>query len=231
MINLIQGSNSKDLNTRTRHSSNSDFILNDQNCEGQPLKNGNIEALERIYIEYFDILCLYGRQFSEKDPFLVQDCIQDLFIHLYVKKNNLSNIPSTKFYLMKSLRRLILYKKAINKHKNLSLEINNSPQLIEYYTIEKQIFTTEKDEIQKIIIKNYILQLPKRQREAIYLRFYAALRFSEIAEKMNLQTKSVYKIIYKGVENLRVMYETRNSDVFFTVEILPCLVCSFYSLT
>lgn len=212
MTNLIHEYISKDLDTKTKHTLNSSFDLNNPDCILHSFKNANVEALEHIYIEYFDMLCLYGRQFSEKDPFLVQDCIQDLFIHLYIKKNNLSDAPSIKFYLMKSLRRLILYKKTVNKYKNLSLDINNSLLLIEHHNVEKQIFTAEINKSQTTIIKKYILQLPKRQREAIYLRFYLALRFSEIAEKMNLETKSVYKIIYKGLKNLRVMYEKKNLE-------------------
>lgn len=226
MTNLIQESASRELNTKARHL-NKDFILNNHGCVWRSFKNENLEDLEHIYIDYFDILCIYGRQFSSEDPSLVQDCIHDLFIHLYIKQNNLSDTTSIKFYLMKSLRRLILYKKTIKKHKDLSLDTNSSPVLIEQYNIENKIFTDEKNETQKVFMQKYILQLPKRQREAIYLRFYSALKFDEIAEKMNLNTKSVYKIIYKGLKSLRMLYEKRNLELFM-IEILLCLSYSYF---
>lgn len=174
----------------------------------QSFKNGNVEALENIYTEYFDLLCLYGRQFATNDPLLVEDCIQDLFIQLYTSKNknNLSDTTSIKFYLMKSLRRSILNRKRrdAKKIEKTMIEINNIDELGE--RVED---INDGDEIRSVCLREYVLRLPKRQRDAICLRFFSELGFREIALKMHLSVKSVYKVIYKGLDNLRMMYKTR----------------------
>lgn len=207
--------------------SNNGFIRNNPVSDWSCFKNGDLEALERIYIDYFDMLCLYGRQFSAEDPCLVQDCIQDLFIQLYTKRSRLSDTNSIKFYLMKSLRRLIIYKKTINMHKNISIEIDTvTIPPVELYNVENKILKEEEEETHRTMIQKYILLLPKRQRDAIYLRYYTSLKYDEIAEKMNLTTKSVYKIIYKGLKSLKIMYEKRNLELF-TIEIISCL--SYFS--
>lgn len=170
----------------------------------QSFKKGDVEALENIYTQYFDLLCLYGRQFAPDDPLLVEDCIQDLFIQLYTNtnKHNLSDTNCIKFYLMKSIRRAILHAKKMNSKKNTKL----AAQITDIKEPQIQACENEPDEINNEFLKKNILLLPVRQREAIYLRFYRELEFHEISDKMHLNIKSVYKLIYKGLNNLRHMY-------------------------
>lgn len=173
----------------------------------QSFKKGDVEALENIYTQYFELLCLYGRQFAPDDPLLVEDCIQDLFIQLYTNNNkhNLSDTNSIKFYLMKSIRRSILNAKKMNSKKNTKL----TAQLTDIKEFHIQAYDNEPDEITNEFLKNNILQLPVRQREAIYLRFFHELEFQEISDKMHLNIKSVYKLIYKGLNSLRQMYASQ----------------------
>jgi RNA polymerase sigma factor (sigma-70 family) len=180
-----------------------DYLDNSEGLLWQSFKQGDAEALENIYINYFDMLCFYGRQFAADDPSLVEDCIQELFIQLYAKSNRsrLSDTNSIKYYLMKSLRRSILnaQKTTARKHTKFVAEIGQ---------LDCCEFKPDKDGgMNNEFLKKNLLQLPVRQRDAIYLRFFSELEFQEIASKMNLDIKSVYKVIYKGLANLRHMYE------------------------
>ncbi len=192
----------------TRSQYNERLSNTSQAAVWQSFKNGDIDALENIYTEYFDLLCLYGRQFAINDPLLVEDCIQDLFIQLYTSKNkhNLSDTTSIKFYLMKSLRRSILNRKRRDAKRNEKtiLEINSIEELG-----GRAEDISSPDEIRGGCLKEYVLRLPKRQRDAICLRFFSELGFHDISLKMHLSIKSVYKVIYKGLDNLRMMYRTK----------------------
>lgn len=183
-----------------------DHLIEGKNTLWQSYKQGNVEALENIYVEYFDLLRLYGRQFATDDPSLVEDCIQELFIRLFSKhnKSTLSDTTSIKYYLMKSLRRSILNAKKLSyrKRTNLIAEMNE----FDLSGIKMVDFEIEGMKNRKI--KHCLKKLPLRQQEAIYMRFIAELEFQEIAQKMNLTIKSVYKVIYKGLNNLRQMYDT-----------------------
>jgi len=169
----------------------------------QSFKQGDSEALENIYITYFDMLCFYGRQFAVDDPSLVDDCIQELFIQLFMKVNRigLSDTNSIKYYLMKSLRRSILNAQKVAARKKIKLvaEISNLDSC--------EINYEDVADVKIQMLKTYLKRLPVRQRDAIYLRFFSEMEFQEIAQKMNLDIKSVYKVIYKGISNLRKMYE------------------------
>jgi RNA polymerase sigma-70 factor (ECF subfamily) len=52
-------------------------------------------------------------------------------------------------------------------------------------------------------LQQYIQQLPARQKEVIYLRFFHGLRYAEIAVIMQIDQKSAYKTVYKALETLR----------------------------
>ena len=71
------------------------------------LKRGDKRALESIYREHASALLKYGRKFVA-DGQLVEDCLQDLFIDIWQKRQNLSDTDSIKKYLLVSLRRLII---------------------------------------------------------------------------------------------------------------------------
>lgn len=178
---------------------------NSQESLWRAYKNGDPYALGNIYIEYFDLLCLYGRQFSPEDPSLVEDCIQDLFLQLYANQNkkNLSDTTSIKFYLMKSLRRSILaLKKKNNKISIVQFDNTNCVDQLDF-----NLFDKEKKVLNKEQLKKCVLRLPLRQKEAIYLRYFSELDYYEISKKMNLNIKSVYKLIYKGLDSLREIYQ------------------------
>lgn len=46
-------------------------------------------------------------------------------------------------------------------------------------------------------------KLPKRQKEAIYLKYYTGLNAKEIAEIMEINYQSVVNLIHKGIKSLK----------------------------
>ena len=68
----------------------------------QLFKNGSEDAYAFIYHKYFHVLYNYGRQFSDSKEG-VKDCIQDLFVEIWDRKENLGDTDSIKFYLFKLL--------------------------------------------------------------------------------------------------------------------------------
>src|SRR5687768_6472328 len=77
-------------------------------------KGGNKEAFAYIFTAYKDVLYSYGLTiFSEEQ--LVNYCIQELFLDIWVKRQNLAYVYSIKFYLIKSLRRMIISRREEQK--------------------------------------------------------------------------------------------------------------------
>jgi RNA polymerase sigma factor (sigma-70 family) len=61
---------------------------------------------------------------------------------------------------------------------------------------ETAIFKNKKIEV-------LLNKLPKRQKEAIYLKYYSELKTAEIAEIMNINYQSVVNTLHKAIKSLK----------------------------
>src|SRR5690606_14004714 len=69
-------------------------------------RGGDEVAFSEIARKYYRSLFGYGIKFSSDREF-VKDCIQDLFMELWSKRESIGDTDFVKFYLFKSLRRKI----------------------------------------------------------------------------------------------------------------------------
>jgi len=149
------------------------------------------------YELYFQDLYNYGKNITPHTP-LVEDCIQETFLHFWQQRRSISGIQSVKAYLLASLRRKLFRK--IKQHKKLELLNSEKEFLLE--TPNSEAETTSFDR-QKL--KAHLQQLSKRQREALYLLYYDNLDYEETAFVMGLETKSVYNLAYQGIQKLKAV--------------------------
>jgi RNA polymerase sigma factor (sigma-70 family) len=166
------------------------------------LRQGNRKALDHIFEKYIRLLYAYGNKIS-KDYGLIEDCIQDLFVELWNKRELLAESVHIKFYLMKSLRRRVV-RRLMNESRLSTEQLqehdyeNNLEFSAEFHIIQEQSFQEQRQQLTEAIA-----QLSTRQREAVYLKFYEQLSYEEIAGIMNLTVKSAYKLIGKAIDSLR----------------------------
>ena len=162
------------------------------------LKAGDKKALSFIYTKYFDNLYNYGARIAA-DGALAEDCIQDLFIELWTKREALS-VRNIKYYLYKSLRRKIVYKLAgkvrhaeTNDLSSFEIELSDKTHFL-----NQQINI----EIQKRLTQ-LIGTLTTKQKEAIFLIYYDGLSYDEAASIMGLKIKTIYNLINLAISKLR----------------------------
>jgi len=70
-------------------------------------QRGDKNAFTNLVNQYSDVLYGYGQRFSA-DEELIRDCIQDVFLTLWHRREYLSETTCIKFYLMKALRQRIM---------------------------------------------------------------------------------------------------------------------------
>lgn len=162
----------------------------------EEFKNGSEAAFAAIYQQYAYLLYSYGNKISS-DATLVEDCIQELFIKLWVNKDKLGEAPSLKNYLLKAFRRLL--RDAIQKNKPTT---DTSGQELDFkLTLRaqseevQQQFQLEKERKLQLAIE----KLSARQKEVIYLRFYKKMSNEEIAEVMAIGVPSIYNLVSKAL--------------------------------
>jgi len=168
----------------------------------QAFKQGDTTAFTDLVTNYYPILLKYGLRIC-KDSDVVKDSLHTIFLDIWNRRARLNEVRSIKAYLLTSLRRK-LYKETQRSQRNFSAD----DALDEYdfqvqFAIETDIIENEiKDENLKKLRIN-LQQLSKRQREAIYLRFYQALAYEDIAQIMAINQHSAVNLIYEALKLLR----------------------------
>ncbi|MEM8967291.1 MAG: RNA polymerase sigma factor [Bacteroidota bacterium] len=163
----------------------------------QQLRQGSPSALEAIYDKFFPELFRYGLQLVS-DRSLVQDTLQDFFVELYTNAAQLSEVQQVRAYLYVCFRRkLLLRQKSVAfTPESQPLDFSPSP--------EHQLILQQLGEQQMNRLKEALLNLTDRQREAIFLRYYQDMGYEEIAEVLSLKkVKYARTLIYRTIAELR----------------------------
>lgn len=163
------------------------------------LRDSSRSALNEIYRRNIDVLYSYGAKITS-DHGLVEDSIQEVFITIWEKRLKIKDTTSIKFYLFKSLKRRIF--RNLKKSQKFGFQYDFSESVLaQRLKTEPATETLDEATIKKIHLS--LNKLTNRQKEIVYLRFYAKLEFSEIAEVMDLSVKATYKLLSRAIERLR----------------------------
>ncbi|SFU18712.1 RNA polymerase sigma-70 factor, ECF subfamily [Algoriphagus locisalis] len=173
------------------------------------------KSIEILYNRYASILCKYGFQIT-KDDSIVYDSIQDTFLYLIQKSENLSAPVNVKAYLFASYRRKVLsLLKESRSEKNRHDEISMNEELFENGdSILMHVNEDYRPEIKKLILAS-TSQLSTRQQEVIFLHFYEGLSYKDIAETMQFKNvRSARNLLYKAIDILSVSLKKYKSDIW-----------------
>ncbi|MFN3378335.1 MAG: RNA polymerase sigma factor [Runella zeae] len=161
-------------------------------------KQGDRQAFELIYRKHINPLISYGYKITSNRS-LIQDCIQDLFVELWESRERLTDAASVKYYLLRSLRyKLIRALQPTPTEDIQEIDIEVSDDNFETKLLADEIATQ-----QALKLSNALQLLPKRQREAIHLRYFQEMNNEEVAHIMGVGYQSACKFIYTGLKTLR----------------------------
>jgi RNA polymerase sigma factor (sigma-70 family) len=181
-------------------------------------KKGNDLAFSLLYNKYVQRLYNYGMH-SCRDKEIVLDCLQELFTLLWDRREKLSEVTCVNYYLFKSFRRLLMNRLSVARKFLISLNDRESYGF-DFAPSKEEALIEEEWEIERNKkIRNSLHSLTKRQREAIFLKFFNQLSYHEVAAIMDLHVDSVYNLISKAIDVLR---KKLKADAVF-VMILPFL--------
>lgn len=160
---------------------------------------GSKRAYAYLYSKYAPTLYNYGYKIAQNRE-LTEDCLQDLFLTILETRERLGRTDSIKFYLMRALRRDIVRKMTNEQRFDHELDTLD-------FTIEFQYEPTWLDrqisQEQSALLLSELTNLPARQKEALFLKYFDNLSYEEIAGIMGIEQTSVYKIVYKAIASLQ----------------------------
>lgn len=181
---------------------NSESLLQGEEQLWKSFKEGDLKAYEQLFNLFYQDLYGYGLKLCSRTE-LVQDSIQSLFVTLWDRKEHLAEVRSIKAYLLASLRRKIL-KTLRDERKINTLDLMREiPIPTAVMSIEENIIQDELKEDQKQMLRDALGNLPERQKEVLFLKYYNGMSYEEIEDILSINYQSIRNHIYRALERLR----------------------------
>lgn len=156
------------------------------------------QAYSDLYLYFYPNLFNYGKKFTT-DTALVEDAVQETMLAIWDKRTSLIEIRSPETYYYNAFRYLLFDRiKRKDKLTPVDGEIENFE-----FTIDEQIIQKEQGTHHTQQLKTALSTLTPRQREAVFLRFYAQLSYDEVAEILEITPKATYKIMSRALLQLK----------------------------
>lgn len=181
----------------------------DQKVLFDQVKQGNVKAFEVLFHLYYGYLCQYAQKFVD-DRGTAEEIVQDFFVGVWEKKEDLNVETSIKNYFFQSIKNRCLnyiqHQKTKNRYaqKIIAEKENN-------YSAD-DVFV-EIDLAQKI--EESINSLPQKRREIFRLSRQEGLKYHEIAKKLNISIKTVETHMSLAIKSLRDKLKNYSSFFIF----------------
>lgn len=161
---------------------------------------GDAAAFSRLYDLHVNILFNYGCKLTA-DKELLKDCIHDVFVKLYTKREELGVIENLKSYLFISLKNKLCDE--IRKR----IYVSNAPiddlNPVSGDDVEGDYLNLEKEEINNSMVNKLLNQLSPRQRKALTLYYIEERKYEDICQIMDMNYQSVRNLMHRGLLKLR----------------------------
>ena len=130
--------------------------------------NGSKEAYSEIYELFAADLYRYGYNLV-KNKEMVEDCLHELFLHVYNHRQKLGPTNNIRFYMYRALRRRLTDAVTkLSKFDTGEYVFDHADFLIQPY--ESQLIEEQNLKRQKHLVIIELNKLPKRQKEILYRR-------------------------------------------------------------
>lgn len=163
----------------------------------QYLTKGDEKAFDVLFLKYYPSLCAYARQFVEYDD--GQEIVQDVMVWLWENREMHTFEISPKSYLFKAVKNRCLTLISRNEIKQRIVNTLYDDQQLQY---EDPDFYIVEELSRKI--EEALQRLPNSYREAFEMNRFQHLTYSEIANQLNVSSKTVDYRIQQALKLLRV---------------------------
>ena len=171
----------------------------------QRIVNNDEQALAELMCMYYSDLYNYASRFTADDA-LIKDCIQEVFISLWQRRQTAATILAPKFYFLRATKNKVL--KSLDKLRG-KIRAGQVPEDYSFsheFSVEKMIIARQVSEENTLRLKAILAVLSKREREVIYLKYYQYLDNGQIAELMTISRQSVYNLLHEAIRKLKELW-------------------------
>ena len=165
------------------------------------LKSDKAENFEKLYFDNFSMLCKSVYRFV-KDEDITKDIVQEVFLRLWQRYDEIKLAGSPKSYLHKAcinqaLNYLKEKERRVNREETFGKSISISDQKSNRPDVKYEASEVSRN------IQQEIDDLPKMCKSAFLLSRHEGKSYKEIAELMKISVNTVEKHIGKALKILR----------------------------
>ena len=161
---------------------------------------GNMAAFSQLYNLHINVLFNYGLKLTI-DKELLKDCIHDIFVKLYTKKDELGTIDNLRSYLFISLKNKLCDE--LRRRMYMSDTAVEEVSISTPTDVEDDYMAKEQRKNEFSLVRRLLDQLSPRQREALTLYYIEEKKYEDICEIMNMNYQSVRNLMHRGLTKLR----------------------------
>lgn len=163
--------------------------------------SGDDSAFSELYDMYVQVLFNYGMRLTTNEEML-KDCIHDVFIKVYNKRNEQSPINNISSYLIISLKNR-LYDEFRRASYNTEASLDECEQKRSVEDTEKDYIMMESELHKHLMVEKLMKSLTSRQRQAVTMYYLEERKYDEICQVMNMNYHSVRNLMHRGMLKLR----------------------------
>ncbi len=167
----------------------------------QNISRGDQVSFKKLYNLYYSHVYSYSLTYLRSDS-LAKDCVQDVFLKIWEKRSELSDINDFKPWLFRVVKNYLLntLKKAASE-KNIREEIISTFPINYEEIIETEMISETDRKITRI--KKLISELPEQRQKVFTLCRIEEKSYIEVAEQLNISKSTVNDHMVKAMKHLR----------------------------
>ncbi len=181
------------------------------------IRVGDIEAFELAFKQYYPRLKLYGCRLTG-DPSQAEDFVQDTFAGLWEKRAFLNDQGNLAALLFKSLRNKYLnyleHNKVIDKYLKANDPNDPSQGLFMLNFLDEDEYEELRSEMMKEVYR-LLDTLPENCKKSFLYSRIDNLKNKEVADRMNLNIKTVEKHIARAMKLLKCELKKKDHILYF----------------
>jgi len=160
------------------------------------IKRGNEQSFESLFNAYCHKLINFSRRYVLERE-IAENIVQDVFVNLWTSREKLDPTKSIKTYLFTAVKnnsfKYLRHLKVERAHSERTLDANEE--------INPEQKTEQKETADKIHLE--INKLPEKCREIFTMSKFDKLKYSEIAEILDISVKTVETQMGRALKKLR----------------------------
>ena len=163
----------------------------------EKIQAGDVKAFDILFMRYYPLLCAYAKQFVDFDD--GQEIVQDVMVWFWENSSMQVIESSPKNYLFRAVKNRCLT--LINRNELKQRVVSSMYENLQSQYEDPDFYIVE--ELTRNI-ENALSRLPETYREAFEMNRFQSMTYNEIAEKLNVSSKTVDYRIQQALKLLRV---------------------------